>query len=315
MPSPDVQLLRQCWFLAGPTASGKTAAGIELAERLGAEIVALDSMTLYRGMDIGTAKPSVAERLRVPHHLLDIIDPHEEYSLAEYVAAAEQVCREIVERGRVPLFVGGTGLYLRGLLRGVFVGPPADWVLRERWQRFAREQGAIALHSRLKELDPATAARLPPQDERRIIRALEVHELTGMSLSEQHQERPLSSEERPRHVYWLSPDRDWLYARINARVEAMFAAGLIEEVRRLRENSLPWSRTAGQALGYKEVLEFMERVRDLKETIELVQTRTRQFAKRQHTWFRNLEECESAPISGEESPTEVAQRLLDRAAQ
>src|SRR6185369_14018969 len=130
----DPDLLRCCWFLAGPTASGKTAAGVELAKRIGAEIVALDSMSLYRGMDIGTAKPEAELRARVPHHLLDVIEPHEEYSLADYVQAAETACRKIVARGKTPLFVGGTGLYLRAILRGVFEGPSADWELRERLQ-------------------------------------------------------------------------------------------------------------------------------------------------------------------------------------
>ena len=314
MPSPDVQLLRQCWFLAGPTASGKTAVGIELAEQLGAEIVSLDSMTLFRGMDIGTAKPSVEERRGIPHHLLDVIEPHEDYSLAQYVTAAEQVCREIVDRGRVPLFVGGTGLYLRGLLRGVFAGPPADWSLRERWQNFAKEHGAPALHARLQQIDPVAAARLAPQDERRIIRALEVHELTGTPLSDQQREQPLALEVRPSHVYWLAPDRAWLHERINTRVETMFAAGLVDEVRHLQNSSRPWSRTAAQALGYKETLEYLSGARDLPETIAFIQTRTRQFAKRQHTWFRNLEECTAVPISGTARPADIAQLLRKQAA-
>src|SRR5437868_1375496 len=143
------ELLSQCWFLAGPTASGKSAAGCELADVLNAEIIALDSMSLYRGMNVGTAKPDAAAQRRVQHHLIDVLDPREEFSLAEYARAAERVAREIVSRGRVPLFVGGTGLYLRGVLRGVFEGPPADWELRSELEAMARNEGNAALHSRL----------------------------------------------------------------------------------------------------------------------------------------------------------------------
>ena len=149
-------VLSHCWFLCGPTACGKTAVSLSLAERLNAEIVALDSMTLYRGMDIGTAKPSVEERQRVPHHLIDVLDPQEEFSLAEYLVAAEATCRGIVARGRRPLFVGGTGLYLRGVLRGVFEGPEADWTLRHALEERVQNEGADALHRELSNVDPIT---------------------------------------------------------------------------------------------------------------------------------------------------------------
>ncbi|MBI5758959.1 MAG: tRNA (adenosine(37)-N6)-dimethylallyltransferase MiaA [Planctomycetales bacterium] len=308
----DSNLLRRCWFLAGPTACGKTAVGVELAARLNAEIVSLDSMSLYRGMDIGTAKPSAAERSRVPHHLIDVIEPHEEYSLAEYVAAAEQACREIVSRGRVPLFVGGTGLYLRAVLRGVFEGPAADWDVRGRLEQLAATDSTRpVLHERLQHLDPASATRLHPNDTRRLIRALEVFELTGQTLSSLQCESPLPGDERPPHVYWLEPPRDWLHDRINRRVEAMFAAGLIDEVKHLLTAERPLSRTARQALGYKETIDYLAGSPNTtpQNLIELIQTRTRQFAKRQHTWFRNLEECHVISVSGTESPVELAKRL------
>jgi tRNA dimethylallyltransferase len=307
----ESSLLRRCWFLAGPTACGKSAAALELALRLDAEIVALDSMTLYRGMDIGTAKPSAEERARVPHHLFDILDPHEECSVADYLAAAERCCREIVDRGRVPLFVGGTGLYLRSLLRGVFEGPPANWELRRQWEDEAARNGAEALHRRLSEVDPASAERLHPRDVRRVIRALEVHAVTGRPLSVQQDQPPLPSHERPPHVYWLDPPRAWLHERINRRVLGMVQAGLLDEVRRLHALSQPVSHTARQALGYKEVLDWLEQPdRPWEEVIELIQTRTRQFAKRQYTWFRNLEECTATPIRGDESASEIAERLV-----
>ena len=171
------------WFLTGPTASGKSAVGVELARRIGAEIVSLDSMALYRGMDIGTAKPSRDQRRSVPHHLIDVLDPHEEFSLAQYVEAAGRCAAEIAGRGRQVLFVGGTPLYLKGLLRGIFQGPPADWPLRRRFCRRARQHGSKWLHGLVAEIDPVAAARLHPNDSRRLIRVLEVYEKTGQPIS------------------------------------------------------------------------------------------------------------------------------------
>ncbi|MGR3318284.1 MAG: tRNA (adenosine(37)-N6)-dimethylallyltransferase MiaA [Candidatus Anammoxibacter sp.] len=308
--SPD--LLNQCWFLAGPTACGKSALGLELAELIDAEIVSLDSMSLYRGMDIGTDKPSPEDRLRVPHHLIDIIDPHEEFSLAEYVEAAEKACRSIVSHNRVPLFVGGTGLYLRGILRGVFDGPAADWEFRHTCEQQARDNGPDYLHGELQKVDPDSAETLHRNDSRRLIRALEVFHLTGKPLSEQQQQPPLPPEQRPQHVYWLNPSRDRLYERINSRVQRMMEQGLLDEVRTLiSANQTPISRTARQALGYKEVIDFLNGDLEMDELVNLIQTRTRQFAKRQHTWFRNLQECRPIDVTGNENPAEVAQRILE----
>lgn len=304
----DTPTLRECWILAGPTACGKTAVSLELAERIGAEIVALDSMSLYRHMDVGTAKATPAERRRVPHHLIDILDPHEEFSVAQYVAAAGEACRQIVDRGRIPLFVGGTGLYLRAILRGVFEGPPADWDLRRRLEDQDSQPGA--LHRRLADVDPVTAARLHPNDQRRTIRALEVYELTGRPASELQQQHPLPEDQRPRNVFWLSPPREWLYERINLRVHQMIDAGLVDEVRGLLHLPQPLSRTARQALGYREVIDHLQGRSTLDEAIEQIQTNTRQFAKRQHTWFRNLEECRAIEITGEETSEEIVERML-----
>ncbi len=211
----ELKILQNCWFLAGPTACGKTEVSIRLASRLNAEIVSLDSMALYRGMDVGTAKPSDSVRRNVRHHLIDILDPHEEFSLADYVSAAETCCREILQRDRVPLFVGGTGLYLRGVLRGVFEGPPADWHFRAQLEQEAEQLGSDALYRRLCDIDPDAAQSLHPRDIRRVIRALEVHHQTGQPLSQQQQERALPPDDRPQHVFWLHPPRDWLYERVN----------------------------------------------------------------------------------------------------
>ena len=314
----DLDILRKCWFLAGPTACGKSEVSVELASQIGAEIVSLDSMALYRGMDIGTATPSRVLCDRVPHHLIDVIDPHEECTVVEYIEASERTCREILARQRVPLFVGGTGLYLRSLLRGVFVGPPADWEFRRRMDEEAASRGTGVLHHKLNEVDPVSAAALHPNDARRVIRALEVYHLTGIPLSQQQKEEPLPVELRPSHVCWLSPPRPWLYDRINRRVEQMIEDGLIAEVQRLLNLSKPLSRTAHQALGYKEVIEALERGKSaeivgtaLEELIELIQTRTRQFAKRQFTWFRNLVECDAISMTGCETTSELANSVIN----
>ena len=313
-------LLSRCWFLAGPTASGKTAVSLHLAKKLHAEIIAMDSMTLYRGMDIGTAKVTLEEQSGIRHHLIDILEPHEEFSLADYVVAAEASCREIISRDRIPLFVGGTGLYLRGLLRGVFAGPAADWDLRHRLEDLARREGPQSLWDQLHRVDPQTATRLHVNDQRRIVRALEVFELLGQPMSELQNQGPRPAGERPDHVFWISPPRDWLHHRIDQRVETMFANGLIGEVRRLMSQSKGLSHTARQALGYKEIIDWLDSKESFPEKNsgdfddriprELIQTRTRQFAKRQHTWFRNLEECHPVTITGMEHPSELAEIVL-----
>lgn len=311
----DSTLLRQCWFLAGPTACGKTAAAIRLAQRINAEIVALDSMSLYRGMDIGTAKPTATEQAAVPHHLIDILDPWEDYSVAEYLRAAESACRDIVDRGRTPLFVGGTGLYLRAVLRGVFEGPPADWAFRKQLTADLEQAGLDALHARLRAVDPDSASRLHPHDARRLMRAIEVHHLTGRPASQLQQQVPLPPELRPRHVYWLEPPRAWLHDRIDQRVRRMIDEGFVEEVRRLMAGPRPPGRTAGQALGYVQIMDYLADRCSLESAVLKIQTATRQFAKRQHTWFRNLIECRAIPTAGNESSEQIAALILTAAAQ
>lgn len=312
-----IDLLSKCWFLAGPTACGKTAVSLVLAKRINAEIIALDSMTLYRGMDIGTAKPSELELSMVPHHLIDVLNPEDEFSVADYISAAAAAVSGILDRGRVPLFVGGSGLYLRAILRGMFEGPAADPEIRRRLEDDANRCGTTSLLDRLREIDPKTAARLHANDQRRIIRALEVYELTGQPMSAHQQQGPRPIDERPEHVYWLSPPRDWLHRRIDARVEQMFEDGLLAEVKQLLARDEPISQTARQALGYKEVIDWIDATTDpssqnLAELIALIQTRTRQFAKRQHTWFRNLDECQAISIDGGETPDQIADSVLER---
>jgi tRNA dimethylallyltransferase len=306
LPAP----FQSAMVLTGPTGSGKTRLAIDLARRLDAEIISMDSMALYRGMDIGTAKPTAAERAEAPHHLIDVLDAWESASVAWWLGAARRLCAEIETRRKHVLFVGGTPLYLKALMFGLFEGPPADDELRRRLTEEAERHGVDVLHERLRQVDPGAAQRIHGNDLRRIIRALEVFELTGKPLSDwQTQWRDVSSpwsvvsSENQLNVaslltadhglltgkvFWLDLPRPELYARINRRVEDMFAAGLVDEVRRLRSLGRPLSREASQALGYKEVLAHLDGERDLAATIEWVKTRSRNFAKRQITWFRHL---------------------------
>jgi tRNA dimethylallyltransferase len=284
-------------ILTGPTACGKTALALELAERIGAEIVAMDSMTLYRGMDVGTAKPTADERARVPHHLIDVLDPWESGTVAGWLATAADACRDITARGKRPLFVGGTPFYLKTLLHGLFEGPPGDAELRRELEDEAERDGKEVLHARLVAVDPKTAARLHPNDVRRVVRALEVYRLTGKPISAWQQTwdtaafaGPIAAPPAARiPAVVLELPRDVLYARINRRVDAMLAAGWLDEVRRLRDLPKPLSREARQALGYRELLDLLDGTGGSpEETADLIRTRTRQFAKRQLTWFRHL---------------------------
>ncbi len=303
-----------CWFLTGATACGKSALALPLAERLGAEILSLDSMAVYRGMDIGTAKPTAVERRRVPHHLVDLVEPDEEFSIADYVAAAHRAVDDVRGRGCVPLFVGGTPLYLKALLRGLFVGPVADWDFRRRMEAEAAELGDEHLHGRLAAVDAVAAARLHPRDRRRIIRALEVFEQTGEPISSLQGQFDRARPAAECRCFVIERARDELTARIDERVDAMFGAGLVEETRRLldvgRGAGRTLSRTAGQAVGYREVIEHLRGERDLAATVELVQLRTRQFSKRQMTWFRSLSECCTVGVSGESDAGQLVERIV-----
>ncbi len=295
--------LHRAIYLTGATASGKSAVGVALARMLDAEILALDSMTLYRGMDIGTAKPTVAEREGVPHHLIDVLDPWESASVADYRALAIEKVFEIEGRGHRAIFVGGTPMYLKILLRGIFEGPPADAELRNRLELLTNE----TLLDRLHACDPKIAARLHLNDRRRLIRAIEVFELTGIPLSQHQQEHDRPVVGVP--VFALERPRPELNARINTRVVAMYETGLVDEVRRLQSAPQPLSDVAAQGVGYKETIAHINGDISFDRMIELVQTRTRQFAKRQGTWFRGLTEVNPFVLSGDESPHQIAKRL------
>src|SRR5262249_32214878 len=286
----------RCLILTGPTGSGKSRLALELAPSLNAEIVCMDSMTLYRGMDVGTAKPTPEERALVRHHLLDVLQPHESASVAWWLEQAAVAVKGMEPRGRVALFVGGTPLYLKALLHGLFDGPPADADLRTRLEEEARQLGQQALHDRLAAVDPDSAKKLHPNDLRRIVRALEVYELTGKPMSQWQtqwgEEADLKSAPREDdRCLCIDLPRDELYRRIEARVLDMIERGLVEEVRQLRRLDKPLSREAAQALGYKELFAHLDGAGSLDDAVREIQTRSRNFAKRQLTWFRHLAGC------------------------
>jgi tRNA dimethylallyltransferase len=267
-------------FLVGPTAVGKSEVALLLAEELKAEIVSADSMQVYRGMDIGTAKPTPEERARVPHHLIDVVEVGEPFDVARYRELAVAAIAEIQQRRRLPLVVGGSGMYLRALSEGLFAGPSADPKRRAALESQPAEQ----LFARLREVDPVSAARIPMGNKRRLVRALEVFEVTGKPLSTQ--QKQWSNEQRSTMIL-LERDRAELYARIEQRVDWMFDNGLIEETQRLLAQGLAQNSVARVAAGYKETMEHLHGARDLAQTKHLVKQRTRQLAKRQLTWFRH----------------------------
>ncbi|RIK75370.1 MAG: tRNA (adenosine(37)-N6)-dimethylallyltransferase MiaA [Planctomycetota bacterium] len=299
-----------CWFLTGVTATGKTQIALALAQRLQAEIISLDSMAIYRGMDIGTAKPTPAEQAVVRHHLIDVLEPQEDFSVAQYVEAAHAVIAEIRGRGREVLFVGGTPLYLKAMLRGLFEGPPANWELRQEIAREVALVGSEALHARLEQIDPVAASAIHPRDTRRLIRALEVFRATGEPIS--HQQLQFD-EARPAdecRVFVLRRPIDQQRRLINERVEQMMERGLVDEVRRLTSEGRRLGRTASQAVGYREVLDYLAGATNQATMTERIKTRTRQFAKRQATWFRSLSECRFVDIDGAVDVAPLVERIV-----
>ena len=274
--------------ICGPTASGKTALAVELALRFDGEVVSADSMQVYRRMDIGTAKPTVEEMRGVPHHMIDVADPEENYSVARYVAEAVPVVDDILARGKLPVIAGGTGLYIDSLVAGRQFAPfEADSGLRRELQARAKEEGLPALYAQLQTLDPAAAKRIHPNDEKRIVRALEVCLSTGRTLSEHDAgTRALPRRYTPLTVALRFGERPWMWERIDRRVDDMMARGLEREVRELLASGVPRACTAMQAIGYKEIAAAIAEGRPVSDGAEEVKLRSRQYAKRQLTWFR-----------------------------
>jgi len=272
-------------IICGPTAIGKTTVGIELAESFGGEIVSADSMQVYKHMAIGTAKPSPEEVARVSHHLIDVVEPDEPFDAQQYSAMARATVLNLCNRGKVPFVVGGTGLYIKALLHGLFPSQTADSQVRKRLKTEAAEHGSGILHARLAQIDPETAARLHPNDTYRILRALETVVTTGMSISQYHREHAFSDEPFESLKIGLQIDRPKLYDRINQRVDLMLAAGLIDEVKGLLDMGYPGSLKSMQSIGYQHMVDFIEKRLEWEEAVRTLKRDTRRFAKRQLTWF------------------------------
>jgi tRNA dimethylallyltransferase len=299
-------------FLAGPTAVGKSAVALELAERWNGEIITVDSMQVYRGLDIGTAKPTAEDRRRVAHHLVDVVDLRRGFDAAEFVRRAEAAAEEIRSRNRTAIFCGGTGLYFKAFLEGLGGAPAADPKLRAELE----QTPAPALLDELAARDPAAYARIDRQNRRRIVRALEILRLTGKPLEDQRAAwgaaGPGWREGMTVRCFGFSRDPADLRERIEARVDAMFAAGLVEEVERLLPLGLAENRTALQAIGYRQVVEHLRGEWSLPETLARVKQATRQLAKRQMTWFRTQMNPEWIPLGRRVTPGEVADELERR---
>ncbi len=279
-----------CWVLTGPTASGKTSFSIRLAKEYNCEIVCMDSMQIYRGMDVGTAKPTVEEMAGVPHHMLDVCDPRDHFSVSQYQEMAEEVMADIIARGKRPLLVGGTGFYLRALRHPMAMGVVAgDDALRDALQQIAdSEGGKERLHAELAQVDPATAERLHINDVRRVIRALEVYRLTGIPFSQQPE-----AEGGPRFDYrvvTLTMDRAILYRRIEQRVDMMLEDDLVDEIRSLLASGVPADAQAMKAIGYKEIVPYLQGEWTLDKAVYELKKGTRHYAKRQLTWMRREED-------------------------
>lgn len=296
-------------YLAGPTASGKSAVALILARELGGEIVSADSMQVYRGLDLGTAKPSPAERAAVPHHLIDVVECRESFDAARFLSLAQEAIAGIHARRRVPILCGGTGLYFKVLLDGVGSAPPSDPALRAELERLPLP----ILLAELEQKDPTTWARIDRSNPRRVVRALEVFRLTGRPVSESRASwADPAQHSTSRRVFGLLRDPDDLRSRIDARVDQMFRQGLVAETQQLKARGLADDSVAAQALGYRQVLAHLRGVGSAADTVELVKVKTRQYAKRQMTWFRHQLPMDWIAVGRDDSAETVAQAIIKR---
>ena len=273
--------------IAGPTASGKTALSILLAKEMDGEIVSCDSMQVYKDMDIGTAKPTLEEQAGIPHHMLSVAEPWEDFSVSRYCAMADPIVEDILRRGKSPIIVGGTGLYMDALIRGNAFAPCPSTGRREELEALAASQGIEAVIERLRAVDPGSAARLHPSDQKRIIRAMEVYLETGMTITEHNRKtQEIPPKYHPIRFALTDRQRQTLYDRIDRRVDTMVEAGLIEEIQGLLARGIPEKCTAMQAIGYKEFVAALHGACSLEEAAGQVKQSSRRYAKRQLTWFR-----------------------------
>ncbi|MCC9656581.1 tRNA (adenosine(37)-N6)-dimethylallyltransferase MiaA [Rhodopirellula halodulae] len=297
-PTPFAPLFDDVIVLTGPTASGKTGLAVRVAETLAdqsggrceMEILSLDAIAVYRGMDIGSAKPTADQLARVPHHLIDLVDAWEEFSVAEYLTAAHAAVEDVRQRGKIPMFVGGTPMYLKGILRGFDAGPPADEAFRESVEADLKEHGIDALRARLQQVDPLSAAKIDPGDSRRMIRALEFARATGTPISHRQLQFDTARSAEEGLVFAMRVPRPVLHQRIEQRVEQMFRDGLVAEVQALLDADKPLSKTSRQAVGYREILEAIEQGQPAESAAEQVVFHTRRLARRQETWLRSFSE-------------------------
>lgn len=292
----------------GPTAVGKSAVALEIARKTGGEIISCDSMQVYRGMDIGTAKPSPEERDEIPHHLIDIVEPEERYDVARFLRDARAAVRDVKSRGKPPLLVGGTPMYLKAFLFGIFEGPPADHELREALKHEAKEIGTEALWQRLEGIDRAAAEKIHPNDLRRVVRALEVHRKAGTPISALQKQWGWGEPAGGAVIAGLSMPRKTLYRRIDERVDRMFGLGLVDEVKRLHDRLGP---TASRALGYREVVQYLDGGCRLEEAAQAVKGNTHNFVRKQMTWYRSIENVNWFEIPDGETAEKTADRVLE----
>lgn len=274
-------------IIAGPTAAGKTKSAILLAKKIGGEIVSADSMQVYRHMDIGSAKVSSEEMQGVPHHLINVLEPTEEFNVVRFQTMAKAAMEDIYARGRIPLIVGGTGFYIQSVLYDIdFTENEGDAAYRHELENLAKEKGNETLYRMLTEVDPQSAKELHPNNVKRVIRALEYHRLTGQKISEHNQEQRQKVSPYDAYYFVLTMDRAKLYHRIDLRVDLMLEQGLVEEVRKLKEMGLTKNDVSMQGLGYKEILAYLDGEMTFEEAVYTVKRDTKHFAKRQMTWFR-----------------------------
>ena len=302
--------------ITGPTASGKTSLSLGVAEALSGEIISCDSMQIYRGMDIGTAKATPEERVRARHHMIDILEPSDVYSAEDYKRDAMAVALDITERGRLPIFVGGTGLYIDTVMRGEVQSPPSDTALRERLMAIAEtEEGRIALWKRLSEIDPESAEGNHYNNARRVVRALEIYELTGKTKSYFDElSRSVSADVDVKMITLDVHDRETLYKRVDMRVDEMMREGLLSEVEELyRAGMLKPEYTSSQAIGYKEIIAYLRGECTLAEAVELIKLSSRRYAKRQLTWFRHERDAYRLYIDDESGRIRRADEMLREA--
>ncbi|MHC4139120.1 MAG: tRNA (adenosine(37)-N6)-dimethylallyltransferase MiaA [Planctomycetota bacterium] len=297
-------------ILTGPTACDKTEIGFNVAQRIKGEIISVDSMLFYRGMDIGTAKPPPGMRELVPHHFIDIIDPWESYSVGRYVDAVETLIDDASSKQRKFLIVGGSPLYIKGLVDGIFNGPEADWNIRRELEELAEKRGNQHVHGILQRIDPVKAGELHPNNLRRIIRAIEVYRITGEPVSVLQEQYKLARKSYQFKIMCIAREREDIYRRINERVETMFDKGLVDEVKSLLESPEGLSKQARQALGYKEVIQCLDDGLTLDDAKDRVKLHTRRFAKRQMTWFRGFPDIQWLEADEHEGPGSLSEEII-----